>query len=116
MTADPTRPPREVTPEERALIEVAVTEELKDPTSPLFARSMQIFGSMLGEGTAIETWLVCGRVNAKNSYGGYTGQQSFLASLAAERGRFDARLIDIASTDINRQLIGRICSEAGVKL
>lgn len=60
-------------------MQLAVRDQLKDPESAQF-RNLQyyprVFLGKNGEKTAIEATL-CGEVNAKNSYGGYTGYHSF---------------------------------------
>jgi len=59
---------RDLNSKEIAAIETAVKENLKDPDSAKFN-----FGQYLDN----KSQVYCGYVNAKNSYGGYTGNQLF---------------------------------------
>lgn len=58
-----------------AEIQDAVRRELKDPASATF-------GFMTAGKNAQGRLMVCGLVNARNSFGGYTGMQPFQASIA----------------------------------
>ena len=58
-------------------IRSSIRERLRDPSSAIFGdyRALRIYNNG-------ETELaVCGLVNAKNAYGGYTGEQMFLATI-----------------------------------
>lgn len=61
----------------------AVRDALKDPDSAQFRNSGQFFKTLHNYGLYAvgdpETlWALCIEVNAKNSYGGYTGYQNWL--------------------------------------
>lgn len=56
--------------------EAAVKNRLKDPDSAKFDPLKDVIGYMNGKPV-----LVCGQVNAKNSFGAYTGYQYWLANL-----------------------------------
>jgi len=62
----------ELTPAQREAVESGVRAGLKDPGSA-------IFGSMAAAAGQHGQFVVCGYVNAKNSFGGYTGDQLFIA-------------------------------------
>ena len=62
---------RQLTPAEKLAVARAVQDQLKDPESARFKWS-----SMMGRNGQY-----CGEVNAKNSYGGYTGFRPFVATL-----------------------------------
>lgn len=66
--------PHELTPAQRAAIEKAVTAGLKDPESARFSRFKARKVFMPGNKVAIQA---CGFVNARNSFGGYTGAGPF---------------------------------------
>lgn len=66
--------PITLTAAQRGLIEKAVRATLKDPDSAKFG---DIRAGVSGTGSTN----VCGLVNAKNSFGGYVGQQPFTATL-----------------------------------
>lgn len=55
----------------KQVVKAWVLQNLKDPDSAKF--------DWRGEGwnKTKKGWVICGRVNAKNSYGGYTGYQQF---------------------------------------
>jgi len=55
-----------------------VIETLKDPTSPIFSQLEYVENQQAG------TKALCGKINAKNSYGGYTGATSFVAAQVPE--------------------------------
>jgi hypothetical protein len=59
------------------VIRSSVRDRLRDPSSAIFADYRALRISKNGE---IEL-AVCGLVNAKNAYGGYTGEQMFLATI-----------------------------------
>ena len=54
----------------------AVKQNLKDPSSAQFGRYTAFTYTLNGEKQPVA---VCGYVNAKNSYGGYGGEQPFIA-------------------------------------
>lgn len=56
-----------------------IKEKLKDPESARFRR---VYGAQ-GE---VEKIAICGEVNAKNSYGGYTGYKPFMVFEDGDRG------------------------------
>lgn len=59
---------------ETSIVEDAISSRLKDPSSAQFgamAAALQTDGSVI----------VCGLVNAKNSFGGYTGNQPYFGTL-----------------------------------
>ena len=60
--------PHAITAEEKAVFEAAVRRDLKDPDSARFRWNPEVRDNVI----------YCGFVNAKNSYGGYTGFKLFL--------------------------------------
>lgn len=74
---------------EKALTEAktAVLATLKDPDSAKF-----------GQWTVVNDELACLDVNAKNSYGGYTGMQS--ASMIKENGKWEVMVITKYGHDV----------------
>lgn len=59
-----------LSPTQIAAIQTAVKDGLKDPDSARFGK---IVGGLDTKGGLV----ICGQINAKNSYGGYTGNQIF---------------------------------------
>lgn len=97
----------DLTADLRSNIEQGVRSGLKDPDS---AR----FGTMK---VAIkrddpETYVVCGWVNSKNSFGGYTGEQPFLAMYAVPAK--GAVLIGTGGTRTESTVIMSECARYGV--
>ncbi|MBA5776133.1 hypothetical protein H2509_03230 [Stappia sp. F7233] len=86
-------------------IHEGVRDILKDPES---ARFGEILAAANGEGAVS----ACGWVNAKNSYGGYTGDKPFIGLLI--NGRFVA--VFIGDTDADPAVILSLCAENGIKL
>jgi hypothetical protein len=92
-------------------IKAGVAKDLKDPESARFGDS---FRAVESSGAII----VCGYVNAKNSYGGYIGEKPFIASggragpfaLIGLGGRIYGR-DDIGSGAVREQ-----CAENGITI
>jgi hypothetical protein len=66
----------------RAVIEY-FSHELKDPESARYSflspvNGVMVMSPLLGGSRAVG-WFICGTVNAKNSFGGYTGESTFFA-------------------------------------
>lgn len=70
--------PVALTAKQRGAIERAVKETLKDPDSAKF-------GDIRAGKSRTGSVNICGLVNARNGFGGYTGMQAFTATL----GEFD---------------------------
>ena len=75
-------PPQDVTARQRQLsqqevdaVAMAVLQMLKDPNSAMFGRHVA-FDTVDPNGTRMT--VVCGLVNARNSFGGYVGMTPFL--------------------------------------
>lgn len=73
---------RDLTDPEKQIIENSVKDRLKDPDSAMFKLPK------VNEDGKPDTY--CGLVNAKNSYGGYTGYKPFLATLSRPNGEVTA--------------------------
>jgi len=71
--------PSKLTRAMTAAAELIVKQQLKDPDSAKFEH-VQAFRD-LGSDDAAQAFFVCGFVNAKNSYGGYSGNSAFMASI-----------------------------------
>lgn len=75
LKAMKTRPdPKDVT-YSPLLVEMAVKQQLRDPDSAVFGRMNIYSDRKLND---YYTPAVCGRVNAKNGFGGYTGEKAFV--------------------------------------
>lgn len=60
----------------------AVRQLLKDPSSAHFSKVI-VYKSSLVKGNKDSTLVACGQVNAKNSFGGYTGMTDFVSNGSA---------------------------------
>jgi hypothetical protein len=87
---------KKAAPKEDAVItqaKAAVAKKLKDPTSPLFTELKRAKRPNL-KGDLVDS--VCGFVNAKNSYGGYSGAKPFYYDTRDD----SVALVDGSSADI----------------
>jgi hypothetical protein len=86
-------------------IQAGLRSSLKDPDS---AR----FGTMRAVKDAKGDVIVCGYVNAKNSFGGYTGDQPFLGTLSEAPALFLVAMF--GGTDSERFAVRKVCGEYGL--
>ncbi len=94
---------RALTKIERIAIERSVKERLKDPDSAKFKHSKLVQTKKEGN-------IYCGLVNAKNSFGGYTGFQPFQTYVAVGTlGKTVAYTFSLENSDVILQL----CAENG---
>ncbi|MGX9144960.1 hypothetical protein [Mesorhizobium sp. 128a] len=103
---------RQLSAEEVAVIQKGVRDSLKDPDS---AR----FGNMLAAQEDADSSWVCGTVNARNSFGGYTGGTPFmgmLTHLAGGGGKVlrTFSVIGLGGTDSETYSILSMCKQYGV--
>ena len=97
-------PPRAATPKEERAILQAVKDNLKDPDS---ARISGVKISADGK-------TVCGFVNAKNSFGGYSGNSAFYV-MAFSRAKESVYVL--VSIDNGREsATASMCEKEGVRL
>lgn len=80
-TTAQTLSPANLSAAQRAIVERGVRESLKDPMSAKF-------GMMRAGRKASGTLWVCGMVNAKNSFGGYTGPKAFGGAFTTDGSDF----------------------------
>jgi hypothetical protein len=88
-----------------AAVHESVRDNLKDPES---ARFGQMFAAKPKEGGMP---MVCGYVNAKNSYGGYVGEQPFIGVLV---GNGNFATISIGDGGAKSVVAFKMCRENGV--
>lgn len=96
--------PYELSTEQIEAVERGIREDLKDPDSAKFAR----FAATREPGSGMIT--VCGYVNAKNSYGGYTGKQLFYGLLEFPQNNFIP--IGLGGSP---SVQASMCEDAGIK-
>lgn len=93
-------------------VQEGVRGKLIDPTSAIFGR--MIAGRPITPPGLIN---VCGWVNAKNSYGGYTGEKPFLGGLTSERGASPVFVLTrLGGADPRTYAILETCSRMGLPL
>lgn len=90
---------RDLTPQEKGIIEAAAKQQMKDPDSAKF-----FWQDYKGSD------IYCAHVNAKNSYGGYAGKALLLVGVKTnKRGQITSAETTIRSDN----MMDRICTEAG---
>jgi len=87
------------TAEEESAAKAAVINKLKDPESARFGETWAMDGTNGNRN-------ICGYVNAKNSYGGYTGMKVFHKSEST---------VLIESSDVLGALVPKLCTPRIVK-
>lgn len=95
--------------QDKSAIEAAVRESLKDPLSAQFGASYAVE-------TPDKTIYVCGYVNAKNSFGGYTGKKLYYGILAVIGAKSVFGVIGIGGTDIETAAVTEQCRSHGVPI
>ena len=94
----PAAPHHDLTQAEEATIKAAIVYNMKDPASAMF-RNFE--GYQMPDGTV----KVCGEVNGRNSFGGYTGFQGFTGYLSA--GKFTTS--EMAHDDLESEFMIQNC-------
>lgn len=92
---------------EQAAILKGVKAQLKDPMSA-------VFGGAVATRDPKGFVYICGSVNAKNSYGGYTGQQPYSGMLVGNGPKVFFAVLGIAGDDAERRAILSVCHERGL--
>lgn len=95
-----------LTPEMSKAIQDSVRSKLKDPESARFGK--------IAAGEVEGQTIVCGWVNAKNSYGGYIGMQPFFGYFQINSTKFDAEII--ANGEIGVMGLRERCFKEGLYL
>lgn len=109
VAADPQPDPVSAT----AMIESAVRETLKDPDSAQFKwnGSFRYGWYRRPFGKKHEGWITCGTINAKNSYGGYTGRQAVIGIIQA--GSVVETDIDDGGGPYDQTFVADACAKIG---
>lgn len=84
-------------------------KRLKDPEAARFGKLSATRGK---DGSLT----VCGYVNGKNSYGGYTGYSPFMGMFLAPPNGNTYEVVKIGSRDTEQQAIVSVCGQAGVPM
>ena len=99
---EPTSKMYSLTPADVKMVQDAVQYKMKDPSSTTFRNigAVQKSDGSIG---------VCGEVNSKNSFGGYSGFMPFSGTIS--NGSFS--IMTIASNDETAGFVARSCSYLG---
>jgi hypothetical protein len=99
--------PAQLTTSERETVLNALKSGLKDPYSAVIS---DVAAKKSSNGAIFK---VCGMINAKNSYGAYTGSRPFYVFGAKEGGRLvvSPALVTIGNSEIEAEYIGRQCNK-----
>lgn len=92
---------------EKKAVQKGVVQQLKDPDS---AR----FGDIAAVKSSAGTITVCGWVNAKNSYGGYTGDKPFLGAIIGSGAKLGFYVVGMGGTDTETKATIQVCQQNGV--
>lgn len=92
--------------EEIAAVQNGIKRKLKDPDSAKF-------GAM-NAGRLTDRTVVCGWVNAKNSYGGYTGMEPYIGYIFFKPLNFEPQTI--ANGELGVTGVRRMCRDDGITL
>lgn len=106
----PDTTPHILTNEQKAAVEKGVRESLKDPSS-------SVFGPMSASEKRSGVFYVCGYVNAKNSFGGYVGNQPYigvLGSLTSNPNISVFSVVNMGGTKIKTDTVNFMCKHYGV--
>lgn len=104
---------RALTKGEKAVIETAIKDKLKDPDSAKFKWLPLNDAAMTTEGDE-KGVPYCGLVNSKNSYGGYVGFVPFLAYLAIKNGNPRiAVVVAMGGSETETQTTVTVCKQQG---
>lgn len=90
-------------------VRVGTAKRLKDPEAARFGK---LSATRAKDGSIT----VCGYVNGKNSYGGYTGYSPFMGMFLAPPNGNTYELVKIGSRDTEQQAIVSVCGQAGVPM
>lgn len=107
--------PQPLTPEQQAAVEDGIREKLKDPDSARFKGAIKV----PHEG---DSFLVCGFVNSKNSFGGYVGFTPFHGLLLTMKRKTDNKTVyllsvpSIGGNEISPQTVYDWCASEGMVL
>lgn len=88
-------------------VERGLKAKLKDPDSA------KIEGVVAGKDTSGRTF-VCGLVNAKNSYGGFTGKMPFRGIMEADTSGNPVLIPSAIATPLGVELIAGMCDKDGL--
>lgn len=107
-SAPPSFTPMMLSPAQIKIVQAGTKKGLKDPDS---ARFGDIFLASVDDKGVIT---VCGYVNAKNSFGGYTGMEPFLGLLSNKPPVFIP--VAFGGTDSETWAVNTQCAIHGLKL
>jgi hypothetical protein len=97
-------------PQEKTAIMAAVKHDLKDPDTAKF--KWPKLADKINPKHFVDSY--CGLVNAKNSYGAYTGFEPFEAQVArTDDGKFEVISVTVSNENLTASDLAKMCSSAG---
>lgn len=93
-----------------AAVKTGVKKRLKDPGSARFTLPFRASEANNGVTT------VCGLVNAKNSFGGYTGSAPFVGILLDSKNPAGFAAIAVGGTPSQQKITYQVCADARINL
>jgi hypothetical protein len=102
--------PYDLSANELVTVKKFLAASLKDPLSALYGEMQAVIDSK-------DIITVCGFVNAKNGFGGYTGNKPFMGLLSGPKMPIDIfSVVRIGGTDSENYVVVKLCSDAGVNM
>jgi len=101
----PVTTPVSLSAAQQKAVQEGVRGSLKDPNSAMFRGQLRAARSEEG------VTFVCGVVNAKNSYGGYTGDKPFIGGMESD-GKFI--VAGMGGTDTESLSVISVCQKYGI--
>lgn len=99
--------PYKLTERDMKVVKAGVRDAFRDPES---AR----FGGFRASRSKADVIAVCGLVNAKNGYGGYTGETPFIGTIVGSGGSIYVIMVAFTRSEIIS--VSRVCRSAGAPL
>lgn len=98
-----------LTAQQQQQVRTGTAKRLKDPEAARFGK---LNATRAKDGSIT----VCGYVNGKNSYGGYTGYSPFMGMFLAPPRSGTYEVVKIGSRETEQQAIISVCGQAGVPM
>jgi len=87
--------------------EIIIEKELKDPDSAKY-QDIHVY-EMMRQGDQVKIYTVCGKINAKNGFGGYTGFHDFVATVGFDKDGNEVQFVRNVVLEPSPELITESC-------
>lgn len=91
----------------KIMAEIFIEKELKDPDSAKY-QDTQIYEMML-QGGRVKMYTVCGKINAKNGFGGFTGFHDFVATVGFDKDGNEVPFVRSVFLEPSPEFIAESC-------